>query len=115
MAKGPFGHAAVVCSVAVPYGRFSSTCPGSRGIGTCGLIDFFTHVDEELTRQAAASPHVWSSDQDLRNLLAKRAGTLHLGTANYCCFADPGKAQCLTLVGTPIATKPLESDTHGPS
>ncbi|MFE6692246.1 site-specific integrase [Streptomyces sp. NPDC057743] len=77
------------------------------GPGARGLIDFFTHVDEELTRQAAASPHVRSSDQDLRNLLAKRAATLHLGTANYCWFADPGKALCLKLAGTPNATKPL--------
>ncbi len=77
------------------------------GPGARGLIDFFTHVDEELTRKAAASPHVRSSDQDLRNLLAKRAGTLHLGTANYCWFADPGKALCLKLAGTPNATKPL--------
>ncbi|GGN36056.1 integrase [Streptomyces kronopolitis] len=77
------------------------------GTGAHELIDFFTHVDEELARQEATSPHVRSSDQDLRNLLAKRAGTLHLGTANYCWFADPGKALCLKLAGTPNATKPL--------
>lgn len=41
------------------------------------------------------------------NLLGKRAKTLHIGTANYCWFADPGKALCLKLAGTPTATKPL--------
>jgi capsule polysaccharide export protein KpsE/RkpR len=30
-------------------------------------------------------------------MLAKRAGTLHLGTANYCWFTDPSRALCLKL------------------
>lgn len=77
------------------------------GPGARDLIDFFHHVDQELTGQAPASPHVRSGDQDLRNLLAKRAGALHLGTANYCWFTDPGKALCLKLAGTPDASKPL--------
>ncbi|MEU3050817.1 site-specific integrase [Streptomyces sp. NPDC006984] len=77
------------------------------GPGARDLIAFFHHVDHELTRQAAASPHVRSSDRDLRNLLAKRAGALHLGTANYCWFTDPSKALCLKLAETPDASRPL--------
>ena len=48
-----------------------------------------------------------TTDQQLRNLLARRAQTLHLGPANYCWFADPAKALCLKLAGTPDAGKPL--------
>ncbi len=33
-------------------------------------------------------------------MLAKRAGTLHLGAANYCWFTDPSRALCLKLAGT---------------
>ncbi|MBB5109591.1 hypothetical protein FHS40_008719 [Streptomyces spectabilis] len=77
------------------------------GPGARELINFFEHVDGEIARQPAASPRVRASDQDLRNLLAKRAGTLHLGAANYCWFADPGKALCLKLAGTPNASRPL--------
>jgi len=39
--------------------------------------------------------------------MTKRAGILHLGTANYCWFSDPSKALCLKLAGTPGAEKPL--------
>jgi hypothetical protein len=48
-----------------------------------------------------------TSDQAVRNLLAKRSRTLHLGTANYCWFADPSRALCLKLAGTPAAQAPL--------
>ena len=32
---------------------------------------------------------------------------LHLGTSNYCWFADPSRALCLKLAGTPAGDKPL--------
>jgi len=32
---------------------------------------------------------------------------LHIQPANYCWFADPAKALCLKLAGTPTATSPL--------
>ncbi|MEN8656159.1 site-specific integrase [Streptomyces sp. 21So2-11] len=77
------------------------------GPGARDLIDFFAHVDGELAQTPGSPPHIRSSDQDLRNLLAKRAGILHLGSANFCWFADPSKALCLKLAGTPNADKPL--------
>ncbi|GGR41620.1 site-specific integrase [Streptomyces netropsis] len=77
------------------------------GPGAQDLIRFFAHVDDQITQHTTASPHVRSGDQDVRNLLAKRADTLHLSSANYCWFADPSKALCLKLAGTPNARKPL--------
>jgi len=47
------------------------------------------------------------SDREVLNLLSKRARTLHLAAANYCWFAEPSKALCLRLAGTPDADKPL--------
>jgi len=64
-------------------------------------------VDGTLTADAAASPNVIPSDQQVRTMLARRAGTLHLGTANYCWFTDPSRALCLKLAGTPDADRPL--------
>src|SRR6266536_4867264 len=67
-------------------------------------------------RRHTRSTRDWSSDvcssdlradRDVLNLLSKRAGTLHLGIANYCWFADPARALCLKLAGTPDAGKPL--------
>jgi hypothetical protein len=47
------------------------------------------------------------SDQELINLLAIRAGALHLGLANYCWFLDPGKALCLKLARSSDRSRPL--------
>ena len=76
--------------------------PGSRE-----LLDFFGSVDDRLTGLASGSPAIMGSDREVINLLSKRAGTLHLAASNYCCFADPAKALCLRLAGTPDADKPL--------
>ncbi|MDG9713004.1 site-specific integrase [Streptomyces sp. DH10] len=78
------------------------TGPGARD-----LIDFFASVDQELQAMEAAAPGVKPGDQEVINLLSKRAKTLYLGIANYCWFIDPAKALCLTLAGTPGADKPL--------
>ena len=77
------------------------------GPGARDLITFFGTVDSELQAQAATAPGVLESDQQVINLLAKRAGVLHLGIANYCWFTDPSKALCLKLAGTPAAQAPL--------
>lgn len=47
------------------------------------------------------------SDQELLNLLAGRAGALHLGLANYCWFLDPDKALCLTPARGSDRSRPL--------
>ncbi|EHM28777.1 MULTISPECIES: hypothetical protein [Streptomyces] len=47
------------------------------------------------------------SDQELLNLLARRAGALDLGVANYCWFLDPDQALCLKLAHTPDRSRPL--------
>ncbi|MEV6123783.1 site-specific integrase [Streptomyces sp. NPDC052077] len=78
------------------------TGPGARD-----LIGFFASVDEELQKMEAAAPGVKPGDQDVINLLSRRAKTLHLGIANYCWFIDPTKALCLILAGRPGADKPL--------
>ncbi|MBF6302683.1 site-specific integrase [Nocardia amamiensis] len=71
------------------------------------LIEFFDTVDGNLTDEQRAAPKIILNDQELRRMLAKRANTLHLGTANYCWFTDPAKALCLRLAGTPTADRPL--------
>jgi hypothetical protein len=76
------------------------------GPGARELTEFFASVDGGLTDHAAA-PNVLASDQHVLNLLAKRAGVLHLGVASYCWFTDPSRALCLKLAGTPGADKPL--------
>ncbi|MFC7265729.1 hypothetical protein [Streptomyces lutosisoli] len=53
------------------------------------------------------APVVKRSDQEVINLLAHRAGTLHLGLANYCWFLDPDKALCLKLAGSSDRSRPL--------
>jgi integrase len=75
------------------------------GPGGRELTEFFAHIDGALAPSGA--PKTQSSDRDVLNLMTKRAGTLHLGTANYCWFSDPSKALCLKLAGTPDAQKPL--------
>ncbi|MET7721092.1 site-specific integrase [Streptomyces mirabilis] len=77
------------------------------GFGARDLIEFFASVDEELQRMEASGPGIKPGDQEVINLLSKRAKTLHLGIANYCWFIDPSKALCLILAGTPGADKPL--------
>jgi hypothetical protein len=77
------------------------------GSGARDLIGFFAAVDEELQRMEASAPGIKHGDQEVINLLSKRAKTLHLGIANYCWFIDPSKALCLILAGTPGADKPL--------
>jgi len=77
------------------------------GPGARDLTALFAHVDAELAAHAPIAPGVLDSDKHVINLLAKRAGTLHLGAANYCWFIDPARALCLTLAGTPTAGKPL--------
>jgi hypothetical protein len=74
------------------------------GPGARELTSFFATVDGQLS---AAEPGAMATDQQLRNLLARRAHTLHLGPANYCWFIDPAKALCLKLAGVSNADKPL--------
>ena len=76
------------------------------GPGAAELTEFFAHIDGARASGADA-PKVQHSDRDILNLLSKRAQTLHLGVANYCWFADPSRALCLKLAGTPEATAPL--------
>ena len=54
------------------------------GPGARELTEFFAHVDAGLTPETAEAPKTQRSDREILNLLAKRASTLHLGTANYC-------------------------------
>jgi hypothetical protein len=75
------------------------------GPGARELLRFFETVDGQFSADTSA-PSV-RSDQAVRNLLTKRAATLHLGAANYCWFADPDKALCLKLSGTGGSDKPL--------
>jgi hypothetical protein len=75
------------------------------GPGARDLITFFEHIDPHLPH--ASVPQLKTSDQEIQNLIAKRACTLHLANANYCWFIDPARALCLKLAGTPNADKPL--------
>ncbi len=77
------------------------------GPGARELTAFFAHVDGDLSAYAAIAPSVAATDQHLLNLLSKRAGVLHLGSANYCWFTNPSQALCLRLAGTPDAGAPL--------
>ncbi len=76
------------------------------GPGARDLVTLFESADGATAGQAGA-PNVIPSDQQVRTMLAKRAGTLHLGTANYCWFTDPSRALCLKLAGTAGADRPL--------
>jgi len=75
------------------------------GPGARELIEFFDTVDGHRTSDVG--PPKPASDPAVRNLIARRAGTLHLQAANYCWFADPARALCLKLAGTPTADRPL--------
>jgi integrase len=76
------------------------------GPGARELTEYFATIDGTLA-EAGTTPGAVATDQQLRNLLARRAQTLHLGPANYCWFTDPARALCLKLAGTPDAGKPL--------
>jgi hypothetical protein len=65
------------------------------GPGAREMIEFFDTVDGRHTRDAV--PPKLTSDPAVRNLIARRAATLHLQPANYCWFADPARALCLKL------------------
>ena len=77
------------------------------GPGARELTEFFAHVDGKLAAGDPGAPKVQASDRDVLNLMTKRAQTLHLGNSNYCWFADPSRALCLKLAGTPDGDKPL--------
>ena len=77
------------------------------GPGARDLIAFFNSVDGRLGTEAENHPNVIANDREVHAMILKRAKTLHLGVANYCWFADPSKALCLRLAGTPDADRPL--------
>jgi integrase len=74
------------------------------GPGARELAAFFGGVAGKL---AAGPPNIAGSDQNLLNLLSKRARILHIGVSNFCWFSDPSRALCLILAGTPSADAPL--------
>ncbi|MFF4354804.1 hypothetical protein [Streptomyces sp. NPDC001530] len=76
------------------------------GPGARDLVSFFRSVENELLQDTTA-PQIKHSDQEVINLLSQRAGTLHLGIANYCWFIDPDKALCLKLGQTKDRSRPL--------
>ncbi|MFD3658868.1 hypothetical protein [Streptomyces sp. NPDC058620] len=78
----------------------------SVGPGARDLVSFFESVETELL-QDTTGPQIKRSDQEVINLLSQRAGTLHLGIANYCWFIDPDKALCLKLGQTKDRSRPL--------
>jgi hypothetical protein len=77
------------------------------GPGARELIEFFDGIDGRLTDEIRTAPNVIFNDREITNMVVKRAKILHLGVANYCWFADPARALCLKLAGTPDATVPL--------
>jgi hypothetical protein len=77
------------------------------GPGARELTDLFARIDAKLDPAEAPAAKVQRSDREILSLLTKRARVLHLGVANYCWFADPSRALCLKLAGTPAADKPL--------
>ncbi len=77
------------------------------GPGARELVKFFKAVESDLGELDFAAPHIKHSDQEVINLLGRRAGTLHLGVANYCWFLDPDKALCLKLAKTTDRSRPL--------
>ena len=76
------------------------------GPGARDLVSFFRSVENELLQDTTA-PQIKHSDQEVINLLSQRAGTLHLGIANYCWFIDPDKALCLKLGQAKDRSRPL--------
>jgi hypothetical protein len=77
------------------------------GPGARELSQFFAGVDGQIDGDQHGTAKVQDNDREVLALLARRAGTLHLGVANYCWFTDPSRALCLKLAGTPNAQAPL--------
>lgn len=77
------------------------------GPGARDLLAFFASVERQLEELDVTAPAVRHSDQEVINLLAHRAGALHLGLANYCWFLDPDKALCLKLADSSDRSRPL--------
>ncbi len=77
------------------------------GPGGGELTRFFAAVDTQIAQGPASTPKMQGNDREVLALLSRRAETLHLGVANYCWFADPSRALCLKLAGTPDAKQPL--------
>ena len=50
------------------------------GPGARELTDFFASIDAGLDPAQAPAAKVQRSDREIRSLLTKRAGVLHLGT-----------------------------------
>ncbi len=55
------------------------------GPGARELTEYFARIDAQLAPADAGNVKVQRSDKEILSLLTKRASTLHLGTANYCC------------------------------
>jgi len=84
------------------YQRGDLPCgPGARD-----LIASFQAADQVLNRHDPG-PVTVIDDRRVERILKTKAKSLHLGVGNYCWFADPSKALCLRLAGTPDATEPL--------
>lgn len=79
------------------------------GPGARDLLAFFASVERQLEELDVSAPVVKRSDQEVINLLAHRAGALHLRLANYCWFLDPDKALCLKLADS----EPFSNMTGG--
>ncbi|MEU1005905.1 hypothetical protein [Streptomyces tibetensis] len=77
------------------------------GPGARDLLAFFAGVERQLEELDVTAPKVKRSDQEVINLLTHRAGTLHLGLANYCWFLDPDEALCLKLADSSDRSRPL--------
>ncbi|MFD4880242.1 hypothetical protein ACFWOB_43730 [Streptomyces sp. NPDC058420] len=77
------------------------------GPGARDLLAFFASVERQLEELDVSAPAVKRSDQEVINLLAHRAGALHLGLANHCWFLDPDKALCLKLADSADRSRPL--------
>src|SRR6266851_1011543 len=76
------------------------------GKGARDLLASFRAADRVLAGQDPG-PGTVIDDRRMEHLLKTRAGSLHVGVANYCWFTDPGKALCLKMAGTPDAIEPL--------
>lgn len=82
--------------LATLYERFSRGAMPS-GPGADGLVGFFESIDGKLAEHAGKAPNVALNDRVVAGMMAKKAKTLYLGTANYCWYEDPGKALCRIL------------------
>ena len=76
------------------------------GPGARDLIASFQAADQVLNRHDPG-PVTVIDDRRVERILKTKAKSLHVGVGNYCWFADPNKALCLKLAGTPDAAEPL--------